>query len=421
MRQFNDYLMTHDRLMPHQSRNRSLHSTEMLSLLVMDNIFRAMDSGQITAMVLLDLSKAFDSLCYSKLLSKLKLLGTSEKALLWFKSHLSDRQQCTRIGTSLSDPLTVTHGVPQGSILGPLLFTLYMNDLPTVIKFSIIKSYVDDTKIYLSCASKDIHSCLNQVTQDLERFAAWCCANYLLINPDKTKLVFFGTRQLVSKLPDVSVPFLRQKLIPESSTKDLGVILDSSLTFSSHISSLSSSLLSSLCQISRVHHLFSKEALCIMINSLVFSKLFYCSTVWSGTYKQNIHKLQLMQNFTARILTDTRKYDHITPALKDLGWLTVEEQLRLWEVILMYKCVNNVVSGYLSCKLGKRSDAHAYNLRNSDHLNVPKCRTVAAQRGFFYRATKSWNNLSSETRSAQTLRSLKKLAKAELKLSQKVK
>ena len=283
-----------------------------------------------------------------------------------------------------------------------------MNDLPPVIKFSIIKSYVDDTKIYLSCASKDIHSCLNQVTQDLKSFVAWCCANYLLINPDKTKLVFFGTRQLVSKLPDVSVPFLGQQLIPESSAKDLGVILDSSLTFSSHISSLSSSLLSSLCQISRVRHLFSKEALCIMINSLVFSKLFYCSTVWSGTYKQNIHKLQLMHNFAARILTDTRKYDHITPALKDLGWLTVEEQLRLRDVILMYKCVNNVVPGYLSCKLGKRSDAHAYNLRNTDHLNIPKCRTVAAQRGFFYRATKSWNNLSSETRSAQTLRSFKK-------------
>ena len=96
-----------------------------------------------------------------------------------------------------------------------------------------------------------------------------------------------------------------------------------------------------------------------------------------------------MQNFAARTLTDTRKYDHITPALKDLGWLTVEEQLRLRDVILMYKCVNNVVPGYLSCKLEKRSDAHAYNLRNSDHLNIPKCRTVAAQRGFFYRATKS--------------------------------
>ena len=159
-----------------------------------------------------------------------------------------------------------------------MLFTLYMNDLPTVTKFSNIESYVDDTKVYLSCASKDIHSGMQQVYEDLENIAGWCCANHLLINPDKTKLVLFGTRQLVSKLPDVTVSFLRQQLCPVSSAKDLGVTLDSGLTFNNHIS-LSSSLLSSLCQTSRVHHLFSKEVLHIMINSVVFSKLFYCSAV----------------------------------------------------------------------------------------------------------------------------------------------
>ena len=241
---------------------------------------------------------------------------------------------------------------------------------------------------------------MQRVAEDLESIAVWCCANHLLINPDKTKLVLFGTRQLVSKLPDVNVPFLGQQLRLVSSAKHLGVIVDSGLTFSNHISSLSSSLLFSLCRISRIRHLFSKEVLYIMINSIVLRKSFYSSAVWSGSYKQNIQKLQLLQNFAARILTETRKYDHITPVLKALGWLTIEEQLWLRDVTMIYKCVNDSVPAYISCKIGKRSNAHAYNLRNSEDLNLPECWTAAGQRGFFYRAARAWNSLNNNTRTA---------------------
>ena len=229
----------------------------------------------------------------------------------------------------LSKAIGVTHGVPQGSILGPMFFSLYMNDLPGVTKFSNIESYVDDTKIYLSSSAQDVHSCLHQISQDLELVAGWCCANQLLINPEKRNLVLFGTRQLVSKLPHFTVPFLGQELTPASSAKDLGIILDSNLTFTEHISTVPSSLLSSLCQISRVRHRFTKDVLNIILNYLIFSKLFYCSTVWSGTFKQNIKKLQLIQNFASRILTNTRKCDHISPILHELGWFTVKKTAAL--------------------------------------------------------------------------------------------
>ena len=247
-------------------------------------------------MVLIDLSKAFDSICHSTLLLKLRSLGTSSRALKSFDSYLTDRKQSTRF-TSLSDELTITHGVPQGSILGPMLFDLLINDLPFAVKSSCTDSYVDDTKIYCSFSAKNMNSCLVKMTEDLRLIAGWCCLHQLLINPSKTKLIFFGTRQLLSKVSDIRVPFLDQELTPVSSVKDLGITLDS----------LTSLLLSMLCQISRVRHLFTKPVLSTILNSLIFSRLFYSSTVWAGTSKQNLQKLQLVQNFAAGVLTDTKK------------------------------------------------------------------------------------------------------------------
>ena len=143
-------------------------------------------------MVLIDLSKALDVFCHSTHFLKLRSLGTSSQALEWFESYLTDRKQSTRLGTSLSDELTITHGVPQGSILGPMLFKLYVNDLPSAVKSRCTDSYVDDTKIYCSFSAKNMNSCLVKMTKDLRLIAGWCCSHQLLTIPSKTKPIFSG-------------------------------------------------------------------------------------------------------------------------------------------------------------------------------------------------------------------------------------
>ena len=164
LEQFNTFLQKNMLISNYQSGNKKHHFTETLSLLVTNHLFKATDEGKVTAMVFIDLSKAFDSICHETLLSKLKSLGCSPRALAWFRSYLTNRQQTTRIRTSVSSPLNVTHGVPQGSILAPILFSLYMNDLPKAISNCKIESYVDDTKLYISFTLKGPGQCSNPST-----------------------------------------------------------------------------------------------------------------------------------------------------------------------------------------------------------------------------------------------------------------
>ena len=194
--QFTEYLVENQRSTNHQSGNRKLHSTETISLLITDRIFRAMDEKKVTAMVLIDLNKAFDSICHEKLLQKLQSVGASSSSVDWFQSYLCDRYQVTRIGQSASTPLLVKHGIPQAYILGPLLFTVYMNDLPKAVSDCNIESYVDDTKTFLSFSLSEADLGLLRLSQDLRNIAEWCCSNKLLINPTKTEFMILEWRNL---------------------------------------------------------------------------------------------------------------------------------------------------------------------------------------------------------------------------------
>ena len=180
-----------------------------------------------------------------------------------------------RTGSTISSRLPITHGVPQGAIFSPILFCIYLNDLPTINKRCHLESYVDDSKLLMSFPVKDIDSAKTTIEQDLHRVAKWCSLNDLLINPTKTKLLLVGTRQMTnSLLTDFKLDFLGKQITPSSSGKDLGVVIDSHLTYDDHIDSNVSSCMGKLCQISRVKDSFDKDTLCLMVSSLVMSKAF---------------------------------------------------------------------------------------------------------------------------------------------------
>jgi hypothetical protein len=173
-----------------------------------------------------------------------------------------------------------------------------------------------------------------------------------LINPNKTQFILFDVNQLLRHVPlNVELPLLDKILKPAGHVKDLGITLDQSLSYSSHINETVSSCHFKLPQIRRVKHLLDKATLELVIQSLVLSKLLYCSTVWSSTSRQNIQKLQHIQNFAARIITGESKFCHITPILHNLSWIPIPEIIYLREAVMTYKCINNLVPEYLSSNL----------------------------------------------------------------------
>ena len=364
------YIFTIKRSSVLQTERKQWHSTETSLIHTTDTILSAIDKKKLTAVVLLDMSKAFDSINHQILLEKLQDFGAYPPVIHWFYSYLSSRYQVVRINTTLSDRLPVASGVPQGSILGPLLFNINVNDLPLVPEHCAPQCYVDDTKLLMSFRLQDQSNVMDKMNKDLLKIRNWCFDNQLLLNPEKTKLIIFGSRQMATKVEDFRLSLLGKELVPVKVVKDLGIILDSKLTYNEHIITTVSACMKRLGQINRVKHAFDQRTLIMIINSLVFSKLFYCSNVWSNTTECNLDKLQAVQNFACRIISGARKFDHITPILKRLQWLPVRDQLNYRQAIMCFKCMTGSAPGYLTEQFIKRSNVSKRSTRNAQALDI---------------------------------------------------
>ena len=166
-----------------------------------------------------------------------------------------------------------------------------------------------------------------------------------------------------------------------------------------------------LVQINRVKYCFDRKTLVLIITSLVFSKMLYCSTVWSNTSSKNIQKLQLIQNFACKIICGARKYDHVTPLLDELNWLPVSKMLKFRDAVMAYKCANNLAPEYLCAKFKKRSSVHNRTTRNNEKFEIPLFRSATGQRTFAYRAVSLLNTLDEDLRNATTVKAFKKALK----------
>ena len=284
----------------------------------------------------------------------------------------------------------------------------YVNDLPSVPQCCKSKTYVDDNKLYITFPVQQRASVLEDMNKDLTKIRNWCFDNRLLLNASKTKLMLFGSRQMIAKIPNFNLSLLGKDLVPTRCARDLGVIFDDRLTFSDHTVKTVSSCMSSLAQINRAKHAFDKDLLVTIIKGLVFSKMFYCSSVWSNTSVTNINKLQAIQNFAARIVTRSRKFDHITPILKQLCWIPVKDHLFYRDALLTFKCMNGMAPTNLCSRFIKRGTISGRSTRNANILDIPRYKTATGQRSFLYRAVTIWNNLPSDIKLSSTMNIFKR-------------
>uniref|UniRef100_A0A8C2BTF1 Reverse transcriptase domain-containing protein n=1 Tax=Cyprinus carpio TaxID=7962 RepID=A0A8C2BTF1_CYPCA len=311
-----------------QSGFKSAHSTESALLRVLNDIYLSTDSGDSVVLILLDLSAAFDTIDHSLLLSRLESwVGLKANALKWFQSYLSDRKFLVKLGNFFSSPAPLTCGLPQGSILAPSLFSLYMLPLGSILRKHGVSFhfYADDTQIYLP-VKKNNSTAITSLLQCLEEVKLWLAQNFLFLNEDKTEVIVFGPNEnsqcISPELESLSV-------FRSSRVQNLGIIIDQHLKFDRHISSVIGSSFYQLRLLSKIKNFLTPKTLEMAVHAFVTSRLDYCNSLYCGISKSQIARLQLVQNAAARLLLNCRKHEHITPILRSLHWLPILSENRL--------------------------------------------------------------------------------------------
>ncbi len=331
--QLNKYLNSNGYLDNFKSGFQVHHSTETALIKIINYICLNSDTDKISVLVLLDLNAAFDTFNHNILLQRLENWdGLSGMVHKWFRSYWERRGYYESIEEHKSKWTSMTCGVPQGSILAPLLFRLYMLPLGQIMrKYQIAyHSYADDTQIYLALSPKD-YSPIDSLCQCIDEINSRMCQNFLQLNKEKTEVIAFGNKDEVLKVN----AYLDSRGQTKNQVKNLVVILETDLSFSIHVKSVTKSAYYHLKNIAGIRCFVSSQDLEKLVHAFITSRVDYCNGLLTGLPKKTVRQLQLIQNAVVRILTRTRKYEHISPVLRSLHWLPVTFRID-FKVLLLF-------------------------------------------------------------------------------------
>ena len=382
-----------------QSAYKRNHSTETLLIRIVNDLLIATDENKATVVMLLDLSAAFDTVDHDKLLSILfKEIGVCGLALKWFQSYLRGRCQRVKIGAYESTDIIIKFGVPQGSVLGPILFNIYIRSLYGTVKSANfnIHGFADDHQVYKTFKNDTEYQIM---TEDLPKcfidIDIWMKKHYLQLNPGKTEIIVFGNQQLLSKLQINGVfisPSVCIRLVPYA--KNLGFYLDGSLNFNTQVKRLKSSCFNKLRNIAKMKPFLSIKQMQQLVQALILSSLDYCNALYFGANSSTIRQLQSIQNRACATILGLKKREPKTEHLKNLHWLKVQERIEFKILLMTYKALNGLAPSYIS-------ELILYNPLSGSRtpsLQTYISKTSYGDRAFICCAAKLWNQLPTDLR-----------------------
>ena len=417
--QINSYLCNNNLYAKSQSAYREAHSTETALVRVQNDVLRALDRRNEVILILLDLSAAFDTIDHNILIHRLRCRFRIDGTVLeWIKSYLKDRTMRVCVGSAVSEAQSVECGVPQGSVLGPILFSLYVAPLEDIIVKHGLDSmfYADDSQLYVTC-SRDfvpitqIEGCINDLRQ-------WMGDNMLALNDGKTEVIHFSSRFADGgRSRECSLQVGKVSVHSSPVVRNLGVMLDTSASMSFHVTSLCKSASFALWKISKIRNFLDQSSTEKLVHAFITSRLDYCNSLLYGLPSQQLKKLQLIQNSAARLVTRTKKTEHITPILSSLHWLPIYKRTEFKILCLTYKVVHGMAPVYLTDLLSVRTPGRL--LRSTTEgvitLHQPICNTVYyGERSFAVCAPRLWNKLPFGVRTSPNFNVFKSNLKTHL-------